>query len=243
MDLFSDLIEAVQSDLTVDSTSTLYDLDTIKLAINRAKRKAEGLFKWPQTEDSKKTSSIADQEYLDYPDKWRPNSIWKLSVNGIDFGDPLTFADYQFEKENNFPTRLKHMWTNQWMRYFFYPTPTTNGDFDIIVWGRIIPNDLVNDNDTTIFSGNMPEGNEAIVLEATAILKNKGNVEQPVQRTYVSGSLLLSAEAQNILATAWKKIQEEKSKYEKTQPFFDVPDFFGGRGSNGIINRGKIGDF
>lgn len=239
MDLFSDMIAAMQSDFTVDDTSTLYGPDTIKLALNRAKRKAEGLYKWPQMEDSKKTSSIAGHEYLDYPEGWRPNSIWKLSVGGIDYGDPIAFDDYRYEIENGVPSRRKQMWANQWLRYFMYPTPTVNGNFDIVIWGRVTPPPLVDDNDTTIFSYNMPEGNEAILLEANAILKNKGDLQQPVQRSFVSGSLLLSIEAENLLSTAWKRIQEEKSKYEKTQPLFMVPDFFR-RGGSGMHNGDVI---
>ena len=54
MDLFSELQTTVQSDLNVDGNSTLFPLATIKLAINRAYRKAGGLYRWPELEDSKK---------------------------------------------------------------------------------------------------------------------------------------------------------------------------------------------
>jgi len=239
MDLFSDLYSAVQSDLTVDATSTLYPLATIKTAVNRSYRKASTLFRWPQLEDSQETSTIQNQEYYDYPDNWRPNSIWKLSVDDLDYGSPLSFKDYLYEKENSLPSGRQQLWSNQWLRYFIYPTPTTNGSSNIVIWGLKNADALVQDADTTIFSYAMPECNEAIVLEAVAILKNKGDLIQPVMRSFVGGTMLLSIEAQNILRNAFGKIQEEQSKYQKTTPFFNVPDFFGRKNTVKDI----IGDF
>lgn len=226
MDTFLDMVTAVQSDLTVNSDSTFFDPNTVQIAVQRAHRKIVSMFKWPQTEDSQKTSTISGQEYYDYPTNWKMNSIWKLTVDGIDYGDPLSFKDYLYEQENQWPSQLKVAWGNQNRRYFIYPTPTTNGSFNIIIWGFLQPDDPTSNGDTTIFSGFMPEVNEAIVLEALAILKNKGEILQPVQRAFIGGTLLLNAEAQNIVAGAWKRIQDEKSKYEKTQPLFLVPDLF-----------------
>ena len=65
----------------------------------------------------------------------------------------------------------------------------------------------------------MPECNEAIVLEAAAILKAKGENEK--------SSGFKSAEAKQILAVAWGKIRQNQNKYEKTTPFFQVEDMFG----------------
>jgi hypothetical protein len=224
MDLFSQLITAVQSDLTIGSESTLFPLDTIKLAINRAYRKGAGLYRWSETEDAKKTSTQANTEYYDYPQNWRADSIWKLQVDNVDYGDPLIFKDYLYEKENDIPSGLQYLWTNQWRRFFIYPTPTASGDFNISVWGVRIVDELVNDADVTIWSYSMPECNEAIVLEAVAILKNKAEEEK--------AGVFRSMEAKQILVTAWTKIKQEQAKYEKTQPFFDVPDFFG-KGTDG----------
>lgn len=231
MDLFSELVTAVQSDLTVDSNSTLFPPTTIKLALNRSYRKAGGLFRWPETEDAKKTSSVVSQEYYDYPDNWRPDSVWKLLVDGVDYGDPLVFKDYLYEKENNLPSGLDTMWTNQWRRYFIYPVPTTNGLNNICVWGVKIVDTLVNDNDVTIFSYSMPECNDAIVMEAVAILKNKGE-EQNASQFYSTGAKVQ-------LSLAWNKVRQEQQKYEKTQGFFDVSDMFSGRSRT----KSKIGNF
>jgi hypothetical protein len=230
MDFFSDLITAVQSDLTVGSESSLFPVDTVKLAINRAYRKAGGLFRWAETEDAKKTSTQSNQEYYDYPQNWRPDSVWKLTVDGVDFGDPTSFKDYLYEKENDIPSGADRLWANQWRRYFIYPTPTSAGNYNISIWGIKVVDALVNDTDYTIWSFSMPECNEALVLEAVAILKNKGEEEK--------AGVFRSMEAKQIITEAWKKAKGDQSKYEKTQPMFEVPDLFG----NGTSER-KVGNF
>ncbi len=219
MNTFLELQQEVQSDLTIGSESSLFPLATVKRAINRAYIKAGGLFLWPETEDAKKTSSVASQEYYDYPNNWRPDSIWKLVVDNQDYGDPLAFKDYLYEKENDIPSGESYLWSSQWRRYFIYPTPTTDGDFNISVWGQKTVDALSSDSDLTIWSYSMPECNEAIILEATAILKSKGEEEKAGE--------FRSTEAKQILIVAWGKIRQNQAKYMKTLPFFDVTDMFG----------------
>lgn len=216
MDTFLEMIEAVQSDLSIGDETTKFPLATVKLAINRGYRKAGGLFRWPETEDAKKTTIQDATEYVDYPQNWRPNSVWKLVVNDTDYGDPLAFKDYLYEKENDNPSGQTKMWANQWRRYFV--DPSLAEDDVVEIWGQKVVTSLSADGDVTIFSYSMPEANEAIVLEAVAILKNKGEEQQSGQ--------FLSIEAKQILSVAWNKIAKEMSKYERTQPMFNVEDMF-----------------
>lgn len=235
MNTFSELQTAVQSDLNLDATSPLFNLTTVKSAINRAYIKAGGLYRWKETEDSKKTSSVASQEYYDYPNNWRPNSIWKLKVDSVDYGDPIAYKDYLYEGENSWSSGLTEAWTSQWRRVFIYPTPTTNGNNNIELWGMKIVDNMVNDSDVTIFSYSMPECNEAVVLEAEAILKGKAQEENSGQ--------FRSAQAMSILTIAWGKVQQDQKKFEKTQPFFEVPDFFKRGGSNNTSDGSPISNF
>lgn len=218
MNTFSELQTAVQSDLNLDATSPLFNLTTVKLAINRAYIKAGGLYRWKETEDSKKTSTVANQEYYDYPDNWKPNSVWKLRVDGTDYKDPLSYKDFLYEQENSWPSGMTKAWTSQWRRVFIYPIPTTSGNNNIELWGLKAVDTLTNDSDVTIFSYSMPECNEAIVLEAEAILKGKAQEENSGQ--------FRSAQAMSILSIAWGKVQQDQKKYEKTTPFFDSINFF-----------------
>jgi len=226
---FLDLITAVQSDLTIGDESSLFPLNAVKLAIIRAYHKIGALFKWPETEDAKKTCAKAGQEYYDYPDEWKPDSIWKITVDGQDYGEPLIFKDYLYEVENDVPSGRDYLWASQWRRFFIHPIPTADGEYNISVWGQVAIVDLVWDTDLTIFSYDMPECNEAIVLEAVAILQSKGEDRK--------GGEMLSVEAKQICVVAWNKVREEQGKYQVSKPFFDVPDLFG---DNEVI---KIGDF
>lgn len=238
MDTFADLVSAVQGDVTVDSTSSFITPTYIKQAVNRAYYKAAGMHRWPQLEDAKKTSTDIDQEYYDYPQNWYPQSAWKLKVDGVDYGDPLLFKDYEFEKDNQLPSRLQYMWGSQAQRFFIYPTPSTDSNNNISIWGAKAVDSLVGDSDTTIFSYIMRDCNHAIVLEAARIIKMKG---EDMQDTIIPRiGEMRDLEAQDILMKAWNRIRMELVKREKTQPMFEVPDMFGNRSNN---LRSKIGDF
>ena len=220
---FEDLIQAVQDDETIGNESTLYPLALIKRAINRAYAKAGSLFLWPETRSAKKNTTQANIDYYDYPQNWRSDSIWKLRINLERYGEdpdgsPMTFEDYLNWKED-YPDSTDKKWSNQNRRYFVSPMPTTAG-LVICIWGYENVEELVNNSDVTIFSYSTLEGNEAIVLEAVAILKSKGEDEKRGE--------FRSLEAKQILIGAWDKIKKFQSKYEKTAPFLDVPDYFAG---------------
>jgi hypothetical protein len=222
MDTLLNMRTAVQADLTVGAESTLYTPTIIDLAINRAYRKAGALFPWPELMDAKKTTTVADQAYYDYPQGWRSNSVWKLVVADVRYGEdpdgsPLSFDDYLNWTED-YSDSTDKKWANQERRYFIWPTPSATGT-EICIWGIMVTTALSADGSTTIFSYSMPEGNEAIVLEAVAILKSKGENEK--------SSEFKSAEAKQLLAIAWGKIAKERAKYEKNMPFFDVPNYYG----------------
>lgn len=230
METFEELIEAVQDDLTLGDESSFMGLSVVKRAINRAYiNKVSAIFRWPQTEDAKVTDARANIDYLDYPDRWRPNSIWKLKIDGVDYGDPLAFKDYETEVQNNYPRGFTKIWSNKALRYHFKPTPAGDGDGNIEIHGQKIPVKLVLNGDYTIFSMNMPELNEAIVLEAKAILKSKGEEEGSGQ--------FASAEAKQICITAWGKLRQEQAKYERVLPQFNVGDMFGRSNSSSIIGN------
>jgi hypothetical protein len=241
----AEMLAALQSDLTIGADSTLFDPQTANLALARSYRKIAAMFKWPGTRDAKKTSTVAGSEYYDYPQNWRPDTIWKLMVDGVDYGDPLSLKDYYSEQENNYPSGLTLLWANQNNRFFITNgtlPPQTNGDNNIFIWGYKVVDPLVNPADTTIFSYNMPEINEAIILEASAILKQKGEIMQVLRRLYISGSELLSYQATSIVNSAWQKIAQENAKFVKTIPMFMIPDMFpSGRNRNQI--KWSIGNF
>lgn len=224
MDLFSDLIQGVQDDMNLNDQSPLYPLARVKRAINRSYIKCGGLFLWPGTEDAKKTSTQANIEYYDYPVNWRDDSIWRLEVDDKQYGEtpdgsPMKFEDYlTWRRDTNNANSTDKKWANQKRRYFIYPVPTSAGSYNISVWGQKVVDALSDNSDYTIFSYSMPECNDAVVLEAEAILKSQGHEEKAGE--------FRSTEAKQILVGAWNKIRQSQDKYEKGQPFLDVPDFF-----------------
>lgn len=236
MDIFTDLITGVQDDLTVGDESSLFPLALVKRAINRAYIKSGGLYPWPETEDAQKTSTVSGKEYYDYPDNWRPDSIWKLTIDGVRYGNepdgsPMSFDDYLDWKEDN-ATSTDKKWANQWRRYFIWPILSSNGNNNINIWGHKVVTALSADSDVTIWSYSMPECNEAVVLEAEAILKSKGEE--------IRSGQFLSLEAKAILTAAWNKIKAAQQKYKKVQPLFHVEDMFSGMSN---LKEDVIGDF
>jgi hypothetical protein len=235
MNTLADLRVGVQDDLTVGDESTLFSPTLIDRAINRAYRKAGSLFPWPELQDAKKTTTASTHEYYDYPDTWRSNSIWKLDIDGVRYGEnpdgsPLSYDDYLNWKED-YPDSTDKKWANQWRRYFIWPVPTTSTGV-ISIWGIMNVETLSGEGDVTIFSYSAPEGNEAIVLEAVAILKSKGEEEKLGE--------FRSTEAKQLLAGIWKKIIQEKAKYEKNMPFFDVPDYYSDTSTTTIDMTGRF---
>jgi hypothetical protein len=224
MNTLLEMRTALKSDLNVSDNSSLYPQATLDLALNRSYIKVGGLFKWTALEDSLKTSTAVNQQYYEYPDAWKQNSVWRLEIDGELYGDtdgsPMNFNDFLIWKSNN-PNSTDKKWANQWKRYFVTPTPTTAGTNNITIWGYKNVETLTNDIDTTIFSYDMPECNDGIVMEAGAILKKKGEDGQTGR--------VMSAEAKEIWTNAFNRIKGEQAKYENTKPFFEVPDYFSGR--------------
>ncbi len=222
MDTQLDMREAIRSDLNVSANSSLFPQTTIDNALNRAYTKAYRLFRWPGTEDAKKTTTQANQDYYDLPSTWVPDSIWRLSVDGEVYGEdidgsPMVFRDYlQFKIDDSNSTEKK--WAKQWTRYFISPTPTVAGK-EIVIWGQLNPTKMTEDGSTTIFSYNLPECNEAIVMEAEAILKHKGATPRDGD--------FYSAESKALLSVSFTRIKQDNSQEKKIQPMFNVPNFYG----------------
>lgn len=239
MDTLLEFRTAVQSDLSIGSESSFFDSTNIDLAINRAYIKIGSMFKWVETRDAQKTSAKANKNYYNYPTNWRPYSIWKITVDDVDMGEPIAYEDFLYEQENNYPSGLTKLWANYAKRFFLDPTPTADGNYNIKIWGYKFVDALELDGDITIFSYSMPEVNEAIVMEAVEILKDKSELNKSKRDSVVVPDLL-SSKARSIVVSSWSKISQENSKIKKTQPQWSVPDFFG----NTTYNvRNNIGNF
>lgn len=234
MDTFEELIALVQNELVINDTSTLFPLSQVKLAINKAYVKAGGLFPWPELEDAKKTSTKSGYYYYDMPQNWYPDSIWRLEIDGVRYGlppdgSPLVYKDFIEWREDN-PNSTDKRWASQWKRFFIHPASTTNGNNNISIWGIRSVDLLSASDDVTIWSYSNRECNIAVVNEAIAMLKAKGED--------VNASGFYSVESKNTLARTWQRIRDNQSKFEKIQPMYEVPDYLhvGGGSSQNIGN-------
>lgn len=233
MNTLSEFREALISDLNTTTNSSLFSETVLNSAINRAYIKTGGLFRWPQLTDAKETSTQKNIENYDAPTIYQYDSIYRLEVDGEQYGEdpdgsPMAFNDYLIWKDEN-PTSTDKKWSVHRNQFFIWPIPTTAGSYNISVWGLKKVQSLTDDADTTIFSYNMEECNEAIVLEAAAILRRKGEDDDRGQ--------MASNEAKAILVTAYKHLAKEKAKYEKLEPFFEVDDMFGKSNTEQIIGN------
>lgn len=227
---------ALTDDLNVDATNSIFPEATRIRALNRAYRKAAALFNWPQLMDAKKTTTQLNQDYYDVPTGWRPFSMWKLKINDETYGEdpdgsPIKFADFLIFKED-LPNDTTRKWALQEKRFFVTPTPTTAG-LQICAWGQKNVTALAEDGDTTVFSYNAVGCNEAIILEASAILKKKGEQDEKGQ--------MLSKEAGAMLAVEFGRFGGQRANSEKIQPFFHVQDMFATRGKGARVT--DIGNF
>ncbi len=226
MDSLSDFRTAVQSGLNVGANSSLFTPTIVDRAINRSYIKCYRLYRFPQLKDAKLTTTQANVAYYDYPDGWQPDSAYRLTIDGDTnpYGDtpdfsPMVWEDWLDWKANSSNTSsTDKKWTTHGNQYFATPTPTV-ASLVISIWGYKNADALEDDDDETIFTGNMPECNEAVVNEAQAILKHKGEDNK--------GGQFFSVTAQQILTIAYSKLKEEKPKYEKENPMFQVKDMFG----------------
>ena len=80
---------------------------------------------------------------------------------------------------------------------------------------------LIEDEDETIFSNRYPLGNQAIVKQGLTIIRAK-----PDKKT----AMVEDSEAKSILTAIHRKIMSRKQKYQRLDhPFFNVPDYYGGK--------------
>lgn len=181
---------------------------------------------WDFTEGSK-TATTQDTDYYDYPQDFQSGSAFLLLVGGKEY-KKINFQDYLKHFEDN-PNSTYRYWSQRKRFIFINTNAYTVGDtFD--VFGKLMPPVLSSSSDILPFSPDTDNqehsGNEAIVQLAYAEaldsekLKNPNQAETERKKAYQTLDIL------------WKPFAEERALLQSTRPFFNVPDFFGGRAKN-----------
>lgn len=205
--------------LKLAQNSTLFSDSDKNDFINDAIVWVGNLRKWPQREMCAEyiAGTEAGEGYYDYPNspvQFAPESIRTLVINDIgytqkDYYDLMAIIRDEKSADDTDP----HYFANFGSWFFIYPIIDLNG-LTLKVTGVTKPASLSSDSDTTIWSDDMEELNEAVLNVAL------------FNATGIDKYLTL---AQSIADLVWGRFVTEKQKAVPIdRPFFNVPDFFKG---------------
>lgn len=130
--------------LTESSGSSLDPMFTdavLNRFINRAIKWVSNLHNWQQTQKAVMRGSDVDQEFYNYPEDFKTDSIYRLTLDG-EVRKKLLFEEYENYKENNGGS--KKLWAD-WRRRYFINGTIADGTANIKIWGHEIPADLGDD--------------------------------------------------------------------------------------------------
>lgn len=198
-------------------TSTYFTTERIESAIDDAYLAVGSARQWGDTKKGFVTSTIANQDYYDYPDNCQTESVFKISVDGESSYSKIDFEDYLKEREDN-PSTTRKLFSEYARQIFISPTPTTNGSANLVLWGVIQPAPLTQDSDVTIFTDWADYLNEAILQYAYA------DLIQNVDSTKSANALI---KGDKIITLEYKKISDRLQRKSMDRPQFEVPDYFG----------------
>lgn len=219
-----DMEDELTSQLQVAANSSLFTSARKTSLIQNAYEWATNMFVWPDLVKAKTGSTKANYEYYDYPSEFRSNTIMRLVIDSNSY-DRKNYEDYLQYKEDN-STTTKKMFSSYGRFFFVNPTPSSNGSGNMDIWGAVQADSLDDSTDTTIFSYNNPEGNEAIVQRAFGVALKRINPQQSKDEVEAAIATLAKLNADQ-----WKATQRDQ---RLDHPKFDVPNYFGNNRSAGI---------
>jgi len=211
-----DIKTKLQPMLLAVGTATYFTPTRIESAINDAYLSVSAMKQWPDIKKGFVTHTIAGENYVDYPENCQSESIFKISVDGISLYDKWNFEDFLREAEVTPDSTVKRF-SEYGRQIFIYPTPTTTGVANLILWGIIQATSLANDGDLTMFTDWADVINEAIMQYAYADLVQ--NIDQ-------NKSLGAIAKGKEIVEREYKKIADRLQRKLKDRVQWDVPDFY-----------------
>lgn len=181
---------------------------------------ASAFHKWPFTEGRVMTTyttgsgSDSDEWYFE---GYKADSFRIITVGGKRL-QKLNFADYQILREEN-ASSSERVFADYGNALFINPNADVSGT--VVAYGQFVP--VIDPNygvQTTIFSGNNEEGNEAIVEKMTSYLKRREHLMNEAE--------LHDQRAVMKLEEVWKRILDEQYAYQTTPErggifkYFDV---------------------
>jgi hypothetical protein len=215
LDMETELLARLQ----VANNSTMFPSARLTQLIKDAYIWATTKWIWTDLVNGKHTSTVANNEYYDYPEDFRSNTIMRLTVDNVSY-DRKNFEDYLAFKERN-PSDQYKMFASYGRYYFIHPTPTANGVNNITVWGALKADSLTNATDITIFTDNKEEGNEALVRKALSVALVRIDKNLSTAEETAANEILQKLNFDELAATQ----RDQRIQHPK----FLVPDFYAGR--------------
>lgn len=215
---FSELRAELESDLLTSSTGTFYSTAKLNTALNRANRWACSRYPWPYTEEAKYATSVAAQEYYDYPAAWQSDSISRLSVKPSG-GAEVSYRKVAFQEFERYrlanPSGTDKIFSDHGRFYFIWPV-VQDSTSTVYIWGQAITATLSADADKSPLSYGEQQLEEAIIKYAKSLMLERRDVGPSNQ------SSKLVADAEATLLACWNRIRARQQQYRQmTRPLFE----------------------
>lgn len=230
METLGDIRQALEDDLSVETTDVFYTQALLNRYINRAYKAIANLYPWQETQRALKRDTIANQEYVTYPDNLKTDSVNYITVDGEEH-KLISFRDYQRFKEEH-PNSTKKLASDYRRKLFIHPTPTTNGNGNINVWGNEVPDELSGDSAQHIFAYQSVL-EEAIYMYALGLALMKGRGSH-----YERGKTMLG-DAFTMARNEWTSQRRRQAEYRtENAQMWEAYDYLDetGRTKRGTFN-------
>lgn len=210
------LIKRFDTRLKLAKNSTLFSSDDKNDFVNDAIVYVNGLHKWPQREMcvTYVSGTEAGYGYYDYPNspvQFSAGSIRTLVIDNIQYQQKDYYDLMKLLRDEPNPSSDIHYFANFGSWFFIYPVINING-LEIKATGVTQASPLTNDTDTTIWSDDMEQLNEAVVS---------------MMLYYATGQDKHLSLANSLSEQVWSKYVIEKQKdVPLDRPFLKVIDFF-----------------
>jgi len=146
-----DIKTKLQPKLMAVGTSTYFTPTRIEDQIDDSYLTVAAARQWPDIKKGFVTHTEAGEDYYDYPDNCQTESVFKISVDGDSSYEKWDFEDFMKFVEDN-PTSTDKIFSEYGRQIFIFPTPTTTGSANLILWGVIQATALTGDGDVTMFT-------------------------------------------------------------------------------------------
>ena len=199
-----DIRDEVLVRLNASTTISFYSDTILNDWLDQSHRWSAGFRKWPWTEGRVSTTlSLDSNDSMGYPEGWRADSIRICQVGGKRY-QKLNYEDFLIFREDRSDDD-ERVFSDFGRRIYINPNGSSG---TLATWGQYLPGafDRTNyESETTIFSNNEEEGNEAMVQEMMAYAKLREH--KPKETEYHHRRAI------EILDKIWEAVGEEQFGY------------------------------